>query len=132
MNSGDIFSIECSREADLQDVAEEVKKKLKYALEDVSLVDLAVWRGKNPTMDAENACVFVKSIDFSDNEAVERLSFMRKLAPLNLREDEVLLVERPGMSSHSSHSSSHVVYVTDRHLKRPYAADLLHELSSFH
>ena len=61
-----------------------------------------------PTLDSENALTFLKSLDFSSEEVVEELSPLCELSPLNLGEEEVLLVERPGMSRHSSSSLVHL------------------------
>ena len=99
-NIGEIFSVSCTREADIDDLKCAVKKEWEDdpELGDVDPDNLMVWRGKDPTLDTENACIFIKSIDFCNDEVVEALCGIDELAPLKLRENEVLLVERPGMS----------------------------------
>ena len=97
-NIGDIFLIECSRDSYVATLKDVVKKAREDALRDMDARHLLVWRGRNPTLCTKNALAFIRSIDFSDKEVVERLWEMDKLVLHLLGEEEVLLVERPGVA----------------------------------
>ena len=77
---------------------EEVKKELKYALEDVDPADLSVWRAKNPLTSSRILRNFIKSIAFVSDEDIEKIRVCEKVAQLSLGKKEVLLVESPSMS----------------------------------
>ena len=74
-------------------------------LANVQALDLVVWRCKKPllsTQDEDELQEQLLKIDFRNKEQVVKLSSGSEIADLDLGEDEVLLVQVPGVISNSS------------------------------
>ena len=81
---------------------EAIKQAQSTKLQDIDAADLRVWQCKQPTLlateEEDKLQEHLLKIDFDNRDQIVKFTSGTKLARLALGEDEVLLVQVPGLS----------------------------------
>jgi hypothetical protein len=100
---GDCFVVEASSHELVAILKDEVKKKKQIDLVHVDADHLIIWKTKGTKIIDETTFErteeILRSIDVDDNDTIEKVRSMAKVANLGLSKTQVLLVQQPGTSS---------------------------------